>query len=546
MNLLEIIRAEAGPRLRALIIVAMLAALANAVMLANILAAAAAPTEVGLRELAIFALCLALFVSCSRHVNRSFAELLEAALHRIRARIGAKLVAAEFEALERIAAAEICDRVTENMRFISERGSAITGMLQSALIVAFLAAYVGWLSLPALSLLALIAAVGIGLFTSMRREFVQAVRRTARLRVAFLARLGDLLDGFVELAFRRRARGELHADIGAASDSLRYAGIRSSRLLADNTMLTNTLVFALLAVVAFVLRQRVALAPDEFARLIAAAIFLRAPLTALSAGFLPYVRSNVSLAEIAALEAKLAHASADRAPAATEDPWPTPPTLLAARELRYRYPNTPVGPGFAIGPIDLELPAGAIVFIVGGNGSGKSTLFRLLAGLYRPSAGELRLDEVALTPAELPAYRERVSAVFGEFHLFERVYEPAQVDPAQVEALLERLGLTGVTAYVDGRFTKLALSRGQRKRLALLVTLLEDRPIVLLDEWAADQDPSFRREFYERLLPELRAAGKIVVAISHDDRYFDRADRVITMDYGRVLLEPGEEPPACA
>jgi putative pyoverdin transport system ATP-binding/permease protein len=543
VSLYEIVRAEADGRLRPLVGVATLAAVASTFMLASIFTAARSATPVGLRELVMFGLWLLLFVLASRHVNHSFAELLEAALHRIRVRIGAKLVRADFEALERIAAAEICDRVTENMRFVSERGSTVTGLLQAGLTVGCLAVYIGWVSLPALTLLSLVVVIGVGLFLSVRREFVVAVRRSAKLRVAFLTRLGDLLDGFAQLKFSRRASRELGEDIDAASNSLRVTGIRSSSLLADNMMIAHALVFALLAAVAYVLPQYVALEAGELASLIAVAIFLRWPVSALALGVMPYIRSNLALAEIAALEAKLeGTVVADEREA---DPWSASPSELVARGLCYAYPPSADEPGFAVGPLDLELAAGTITFVVGGNGSGKTTLLELLAGLYRPQAGSLALDGVELGPTNLPAYRERISAVFGDFHLFERIYEPAEVDPDEVEALVERMGLAGLTHYVDGRFTSLALSTGQRKRLALAVALVEDRAILLFDEWAADQDPQFRREFYEVLLPELRAAGKIIVAISHDDRYFDRADQVVTLDYGqlRSVVRRGEVRP---
>jgi putative ATP-binding cassette transporter len=89
----------------------------------------------------------------------------------------------------------------------------------------------------------------------------------------------------------------------------------------------------------------------------------------------------------------------------------------------------------------------------------------------------------------------------------------------------------------EGAFSTLALSQGQRKRLALLTAYLEDRPIYLFDEWAADQDPQFKEIFYHHLLPELRARNKTVLVITHDDRYYDVADRLIKLDYGKLVYD---------
>ena len=90
-------------------------------------------------------------------------------------------------------------------------------------------------------------------------------------------------------------------------------------------------------------------------------------------------------------------------------------------------------------------------------------------------------------------------------------------------------------SYADGRFSTLDLSTGQRKRLAMVAALLDDKPIYIFDEWAADQDPGFRRYFYEGLLGELKARGKTVLAVTHDDRYFGVADRVVKRGEGGVV-----------
>jgi putative ATP-binding cassette transporter len=119
--------------------------------------------------------------------------------------------------------------------------------------------------------------------------------------------------------------------------------------------------------------------------------------------------------------------------------------------------------------------------------------------------------------------------------LFGKLYGLRDLDPGQVNALLERMQLDTKTAYVDGRFTSLNLSTGQRKRMGLLIALLEDKPICVFDEWAAEQDPEFRSYFYEELLHQLKEEGKTIIAVSHDDRYFHHADKIIKMEYGQLV-----------
>jgi putative ATP-binding cassette transporter len=190
---------------------------------------------------------------------------------------------------------------------------------------------------------------------------------------------------------------------------------------------------------------------------------------------------------------------------------------------------------FQLGPLDLELRAGELVFLIGGNGSGKTTLAKLLVGLYEPQAGHVALGGVRIEAGAREAYRQNFSAVFSDFHLFDsllRIEEHSS--DARVGQLLAALDLSHKVRIDAGIFSTTALSTGQRKRLALLVALLEDRPVYVFDEWAADQDPQYKRVFYEDLLPELRARGKAVLVISHDERYFGVADRCLRLELGRL------------
>jgi putative ATP-binding cassette transporter len=197
--------------------------------------------------------------------------------------------------------------------------------------------------------------------------------------------------------------------------------------------------------------------------------------------------------------------------------------------------------GFLLGPIDLTICPGETVFVVGGNGSGKTTLIKLLTGLYVPEAGEIRLDGQPITSVNRESYRQLFSAVFDDAVLFDSLMgiDIANLD-GRARDYLRELELDRVVTVKDGVFSTTELSRGQCKRLALLTAYLEDRPIYVFDEWAADQDPLFKKLFYLKLLPDIRSRGKAVVAITHDDRYFSAADRVIKLEDGRVTDSSSE------
>ncbi|WP_067651365.1 ATP-binding cassette domain-containing protein [Nocardia harenae] len=191
--------------------------------------------------------------------------------------------------------------------------------------------------------------------------------------------------------------------------------------------------------------------------------------------------------------------------------------------------------GFALGPLDLVFEPGQITFVVGGNGSGKSTLAKLITGLYIPRTGSISLNGEKVDHENVEWFRQNSSAVFTDFHLFEDYlgFDRPGIDD-EVRHYLEQLRIADKVTVEDGKLSTIALSQGQRKRLALLTALLEDRPIYLFDEWAADQEPRFRDVFYGEILNDLKRRGKTVIVITHDDRYFDRADQLVKLDFGRI------------
>jgi len=244
-------------------------------------------------------------------------------------------------------------------------------------------------------------------------------------------------------------------------------------------------------------------------------------------------QAEISLRKIRQLEDALGEPPA---PTDDADPFAAGGGLsIQMRGVCHHYP-APTGEGsFMLGPLDLEIRQGEILYVVGGNGSGKTTLALMLLGFYEPEAGEIRLNGVALTPANLEHYRRYFSAVFSDFHLFEQLLA-ADDDTLGQRAThyVERLRMGHKVTVADGKFSTIDLSTGQRKRLALVSAYLEDRAVYVFDEWAADQDPAFKQVFYTELLPELKAAGKTVVIITHDDAYFGYADRIVKLVDGQL------------
>jgi putative ATP-binding cassette transporter len=247
-----------------------------------------------------------------------------------------------------------------------------------------------------------------------------------------------------------------------------------------------------------------------------------------------------SLPELSRAKIALEHIRDIGVGAKSLEPEPIPQAPAAFRGLRlsavtHTYRREADDGVFAVGPLDLELSPGEVVFVIGGNGSGKTTLAKLLVGLYAPEAGQIELNDALVGAETREGYRQSFSAVFSDFHLFDKLLGIASggLDERALQ-LLRSLELERHVVVKDGAFSTTQLSLGQRKRLALLVARLEDRSVYVFDEWAADQDPAYKDVFYRELLPELRASGKAVLVITHDDHYFGLADRCLRLENGRL------------
>lgn len=258
-------------------------------------------------------------------------------------------------------------------------------------------------------------------------------------------------------------------------------------------------------------------------------LFLRTPLLQ-GIGALPtLIAAQVAFDKIAALNL-----------AEPDEAFPLPPASrpwqrIELEQVSFHYQGEG---GFSVGPINLVIERGEQIFLIGGNGSGKSTLAMLLTGLYQPVSGRILLDGEPVTDRN--GYLALFSAIFTDYHLFQHLLGPEPKE-ALVAEWLERLQMGSKLAIKDGFIADIDLSQGQRKRVALLLALAEQREVMLFDEWAADQDPQFRRIFYQVLLPRLKEMGKTVIAISHDDHYFSLADRLLEMRQGRLTELTGEQ-----
>jgi putative ATP-binding cassette transporter len=267
-------------------------------------------------------------------------------------------------------------------------------------------------------------------------------------------------------------------------------------------------------------------------------LYLLAPVEQMVAAVPFFSKGAVALGNISHLEKTL---FAELPPGAPREDAPVLFDRIDLRDVRFEFRSAMAEENFDLGPLDLSLTRGEILLIRGGNGAGKTTLLKLLAGLYHPNAGQILVDGKPMEGARNAGYRELFAVVFSDPYLMRRLYGLGDLDPETVKALLKELELDRKTRLTGRQFTATRLSAGQRKRLAYAINRLRDRQIYVFDEFAADQDPQFRQYFYTVLLPGLKAQGKTVVAVTHDERWFGAGDRLVKLDYGRIVAV--ETPP---
>lgn len=434
---------------------------------------------------------------------------------------------------EQMQPGEIYHSIGADCRQVGETAEILANMLYMGTLVVITLGYLAWLSLEIVSVAMLVLIIMGVAYLSSLLNVQQAVADAQQAEGRLFRAANHLLSGFKELALNQAKSHAFFSEaVVAQAETLQARKVQQGRRYALNYMIfdTTSLLLASLTLGLMPLYQQVT--PDTVVRALPVLLFM--PLGSIFRDMPVVLRASNALERLSRVEAKLAQASQETLSISPELPSPEPPGFrsLSLQQASFRYHQVDGQPGFGIGPLSLHIPAGTITFIVGGNGSGKSTLMKLLTGLYPPSSGHVLLNGA---PVAMPDLRQLFSAIYTDFHLFDRLYGLENVDPATVNQLLAEFGLDDKTHYGENGFSALDLSPGQRKRVAMVVSLLEDAPIYVLDEWAADQDQVFREYFYRQLLPTLKARGKTVIAVSHDDRYFDVPDQLIRLEFGRQV-----------
>ena len=425
---------------------------------------------------------------------------------------------------------EVYATLTTDVNHITNASMMVITFFSSIILIVACLVYMAILSLKLLGVSAAVIAIGVLVYIVRSKTSNTQIREVRELEKTFITIFNSILHGAKEI--------NINADKGTQiydQKLLKVAGIGETKFVKalvkylNSEIISQLLFYGLIAFI-LVFAGPVFQTPIEVkVSFIFVLLYLMGPIVSVMTIVPVMNRALVSLRKMDKLKKDLTNL--EKIQQVDHKERYRDFTNLKIRNYSFSYGENE----FSVGPINLEVSRNEVVFVHGGNGEGKTTFINTVLNLYNLDNGEAYIDGELVPLEELEKIKGLFAPVFSDFYLFDEFYGIPDVDYDKVQAYLELFELEEKVFIKDGYFSTTDLSTGQRKRLALISTLLEDRPIIVLDEWAADQDPHFRHKFYTEIIPVLvRQEDKTIIAITHDDRYYHVADTLLKMEYGKL------------
>ena len=541
MRLIRFIEKETTKPYKQIILIVTIAGIANSLLLGiiNHATQAVADNEDLSQYFLLYMLTFALFLYGQWYAFERAIITIEDAIYNVRIRLTRKIQQVELLFMEEKGSNFLYARFTKSDALISQAIPQITGAAQMSVLLIFSFLYLAYIS--PLSFLISMASIIISVFVFLSRtKYIKALlQEVQKKEVNYFKSISHLINGFKEVKINQQKGEDILQNIASQSSEIEKikieVGRQESRLWGHGRIL----VYTLLPILIFVVPSITEIHSESIYKISSTILFITGPIAILINTMPILNRVHLSIDELVKLEEEMDSATGDMGDEASMNSNFVFSDFekISVNDVSFSYPDSypSKGSGFLAGPFDEDILKGELLFIVGGNGSGKSTFIKLITGLYYPAKGEICVDSNRIDKTNYPALRNLFSAIYTDFHLFDKFYGVKNIDASIVNYWLKKMKMEDKVEYSNGGFTRTSLSTGQRKRLAFIAAMLEDKPILVLDEFAADQDPQFRKYFYETLLPELKLMGKTVIAVTHDDHYFHVADRLLKMEEGRMV-----------
>lgn len=456
----------------------------------------------------------------------------------LRMHIARQILATSLRRFEEIGITKIFVMITDDIRIISDALLAVPILCVNIAFAFASLIYLGWLSWIMLPPLLIVALLGVFIHQTLLRRSIKYLKLARDEQDTLFGHLRALTEGIKELKLHHYRRENFVQTLCTTAASQQRHYTTGMTIYALTNSFGRFLFFAAIGMLLFFLPILEVVNVHILTGYIITILYLMGPSETIMSLIPVLGRAKVAVEKVNALGLSLTPISKANNLTAKLDSdltW----THLEIIDVTYTYNGEHSQGSFTLGPINLTLTPGELVLLVGSNGSGKTTLAKLLTGLYIPQSGGIYMDGQIITDKNREKYYQYFSSVFSDFYLFENLIglSPQYIDniDAKLQDYLVHLHLDHIVQAQNGVLSTSKLSHGQRKRLALLITYLEDRPIYVFDEWASDQDPEFKKLFYTQILPELKSKGKTILAISHDDRYFTIADRIVKLEHGKII-----------
>ncbi|MGD2086016.1 MAG: cyclic peptide export ABC transporter [Candidatus Aminicenantes bacterium] len=524
-----------------LIILSMLSGGANAVIIFLISGSLFSPIKLGYM-IYFFVLAMGLYLLGRKVVQTRLTELTFDIVYDMRMNLIEKIFYTSYQKFEKLDRGRVFATLNDDTGQVGNSANIFVTLLTSMIttfgVFLYLSTIAFWATVLTLGVVIVIATIYY-VVSQKAQVFLEEARDT---RDVYMRLLNGLIDGFKELSIHFNKKKQYRSDVEKSTQEFRDKTTVGIVKFINAFMIGESMLVAVLGAVAFAVRR---LFPEiqifTLMSFIMALLYLIGPVNGILGSIPAIVQLRIAWNRVKGF---LKDIPANMTPEDIENLKLDVPSVerIEAKGVVFQYESEDEDKPFGLGPIDFEAKKGEAVFIVGGNGSGKTTFAKILTGLYVPDEGSIKVDGEEVNSYQLGEY---FSTVFSGYHLFEKLYNIDLSDDnkrKEGEKYIEMLNLQDKVSLEEDSFSTIDLSGGQRKRLALLQCYLEDCPIYLFDEVAADQDPEFRRFFYRELLTRMKEKGKIVIAITHDDHYFDVADRVIKFDMGKLdVLTEGSQ-----
>ena len=535
-SLAKLIQGEATIKLRLMVLFSALVGLTGTLIIVvlNQAAGLLVQKETPFFEFFAFLVLLAFFLYFYQKNNHENVTAGQKLVYLLRLKIVSLVLRSDFSDFKSISRNDIHTAVTRDTQFISQSIIQIISLGQAAAMVVFSLIYLATLSWIASLFILVFLLVALTFFIQLHTKTSVDIKNSYDDESNTFEHLSQFLSGFKEIKMSSQRAKNLVEDLVLAAKKARDSRTLALKKIGGVLGYVQLSLYVAVGMVIFAVPVFAGDFSDVVQKVATTSLFVLGSLQTIMFSLPLLITADQSAAQILKLVSTLENL--DRADYSTR----THRDYLTVKKIQlhqvqYKYASASAIQGFDLGPVSCTFESGKTYFIRGQNGSGKTTFINVLLGLYQPSSGFISVDDQLLEQPSDGAYRDLFGVVFSDFHLFNKLYGISQDRLKDGEALIDLFQLKDKLSLHEDRFNTIDLSTGQRKRLGLIEALLEDKQFLILDEWAADQDPEFRKYFYQVLIPYIKELGKTIIAISHDDKYFDHADEIITLSEGKII-----------